>query len=302
MKKEPKIFVIIVTYKGMRWYDKCFGSLRESTIPLQTVVVDNTPGDEDAEYIKTHFPEVHIIKTNENLGFGRANNLGMRYALDNDCDYVFLLNQDTWLIQKESIENLVSVAEAHPEYGLISPMNLNSNEDELSMIIGLKQDNIKLISDLYCNKVKDVYETNYASASSWLLPRKTLETIGGFDPIFYHYEEDDNYLNRVQYHKFKIGICPKSRIVHDHHGSQLSDERLLIRQQQFWLVDWTNINHSFSFMNVTRYCIRKWIRFVCSGDFKRATSIRSQWIYCAHKRSDIQRSRRENIQNKASWL
>ena len=60
MKKESKIFVIIVTYKGMRWYDKCFGSLRESTIPLQTVVVDNTPGNEDVEYIKTHYPEIHI--------------------------------------------------------------------------------------------------------------------------------------------------------------------------------------------------------------------------------------------------
>ena len=93
-----KIFVVIVTYKGKQWYDKCFQSLRESTIPVQIVVVDNTPGDEDAKYIKTHFPEVHLIKMNENLGFGKANNLGMRYALDNGCDYVFLLNQDAWTI------------------------------------------------------------------------------------------------------------------------------------------------------------------------------------------------------------
>ena len=131
MKKEPKIFVIIVTYKGMRWYDKCFSSLRESTIPLQTVVIDNTPGDEDAEYIKTHYPEVHLIKTNENLGFGRANNLGMRYALDNGCDYVFLLNQDTWLIQNEAIAELVAIAEAHQEYGIVSPMHLTATQDKL---------------------------------------------------------------------------------------------------------------------------------------------------------------------------
>ena len=91
-----KVFVIIVTYKGKQWYDRCFSSLRESTIPVRMVVVDNTPGENDAEYIKSHYPEIHLIKTNENLGFGRANNLGMRYALDNGCDYVLLLNQDSF--------------------------------------------------------------------------------------------------------------------------------------------------------------------------------------------------------------
>ena len=70
-----KIFVIIVTYKGKRWYDKCFQSLRESTIPVQIVVVDNTPGDEDVEYIRTYHPDIHLIKTTENLGFGRGNNI-----------------------------------------------------------------------------------------------------------------------------------------------------------------------------------------------------------------------------------
>ena len=83
-----KVFVIIVTYKGQRWYNQCFGSLRKSTLPVQVVAVDNTPGDEDAEYIRMHFPEVHLIKSEENLGFGRANNLGMRYALENGCDFV----------------------------------------------------------------------------------------------------------------------------------------------------------------------------------------------------------------------
>ena len=54
----PNIFVIIVTYKGMRWYDKCFSSLRESTLPVHTIVVDNTPGEEEANYIREHYPEI----------------------------------------------------------------------------------------------------------------------------------------------------------------------------------------------------------------------------------------------------
>jgi GT2 family glycosyltransferase len=303
MKKEPKIFVIIVTYKGMRWYDKCFGSLRESTIPLQTVVVDNTPGDEDAAYIKTHFPEVYLIKTNENLGFGRANNLGMRYALDNGCDYVFLLNQDTW-IEKDSIAKLAEVADKNPEYGILSPMHLNAEHTVVNAIIGIGKEyrNEKLLSDLYLNKVNDVYETNYVNAAAWLLPRKTLEFVGGFDPIFKHYEEDDNYLNRVIFHGMKIGICPKAQITHDHQGSALSDESLVLRRRQIWLVKWTDINQSFSIRHMVCYNIRKWIVSVCTGRIKMATHFRRQLLYAISMCEKIKYSRKENKKQQAAWL
>ncbi len=303
MKKEPKIFVIIVTYKGKRWYDKCFSSLRESTITLQTVVIDNTPGDEDAEYIKTHYPEVHLIKTNENLGFGRANNIGMRYAMDSGCDYVFLLNQDTW-IDKDTIVRLIQIAEKHPDYGIISPIHLNAERTAINMIIGLgaRHRNEKMLSDLYLNKTSDIYETNYVNAAAWLLPRKTLEMIGGFDPIFMHYEEDDNYLNRVIYHGLKIGVCPAAQLVHDHKGSELSDERLQIRQQQFLLVEWTDINKSFSAIAVCLYYVRKWLSYLCAGKIEQAKKQREMTNYCLKMRKAVMRSRVENMQKKASWL
>ena len=296
-----KIFVIIVTYKGKRWYDRCFSSLRESTLPVQTIVVDNTSGDEDAEYIREHFPEVHLIKTNENLGFGRANNIGIRYALDNGCDYVFLLNQDTW-IDNDAIEKLVAISEKHPEYGIVSPLHLNADKTELCMALGVRQDNKELVGDLYLNRVKDIYETNYVNAAAWLLPRMTLETVGGFDPIFKHYEEDDNYLNRVQYHGLKIGVCPSAQIVHDHSDSSLTDERLMLRKQQFWLVTWTNINNPFSIWSVFRYTMRKWLLFMVQGKREQASFMRKQLIYCIKMRKAIQYSREENMRKNKSWL
>lgn len=304
MKMNPKIFVIVVTYKGQRWYDKCFGSLRESTMPVQTVAVDNSPGEEDAEYIKAHFPEVHIIKTNENLGFGRANNLGMRYALDRGCDYVFLLNQDAWLDALDTINKLVAIAEKHPEYGILSPMHVNAERTEVVALIGIGKSyrNEKLISDLYLNKVSDVYDTNYVNAAAWLLPRKTLEIVGGFDPIFKHYEEDDNYINRVLYHNLKIGVCPNSCITHDHHDSALSDERLQMRQQQLWLVEWTDINQRFSIWSIARYGIRKWLVYMCSGNVRMAKMIRRKLSYCWSMRNDIRISREENLIPKSSWI
>ena len=296
------VYIILVTYKGKRWYDKCFGSLRQSTIPIQTVVVDNSPTEEDSEYIKAHFPKVHVIHTGENLGFGRANNIGMRYAMDNGCDYVFLLNQDTWLEQPDAIERLVEIADKHPEYGVVSPMHVDAEKTSLNMGLGLHETNMSLLSDLYLNQVGDIYETNYANAAAWLLPRKTLETIGGFDPIFKHYEEDDNYLNRVQYHGLKIGVCPSVQIVHDHVDSPLTDERLAIRQQQFLLVQWTDINKPFSLWRIMRYNIRKMIVFICHGDKRRAMGMWRQLQYCKTMCDAIEHSRAENVQAKASWL
>ena len=79
---DTKLFVIVVTYKGHQWYDRCFTSLRESELPIQTIVIDNASNDGTVEYIREHFPEIHLIESKENLGFGRANNIGMRYALD----------------------------------------------------------------------------------------------------------------------------------------------------------------------------------------------------------------------------
>ena len=111
-----KLFAIVVTYKGYRWYERCFTSLRQSTIPVQTIVVDNASNDGTVEYIKEYFPEIHLIDSGENLGFGRANNIAMRYALDQGCDYVFLLNQDAW-VEPDTFERLVKIHQRHPGYG-----------------------------------------------------------------------------------------------------------------------------------------------------------------------------------------
>lgn len=299
-----KIFVIIVTYKGQQWYDKCFGSLRKSTIPVQTVVVDNSPGNEDAEYIEAHFPEVHIIKTNENLGFGKANNIGMRYALDNGCDYVFLLNQDAWLVQYDAFELLVNMSERYPEFGILSPMHLTADEKQLS----IQYENVKhecswnLVSDLYCGQMKEIYETDYINAAAWFLPRKTIETVGGFDPIFFLYGEDDNYLNRVLYHGFKIGVCPAIRIVHDHPYHESKQTNKESRRQKDLLVKWTNINIPFSYLGNCRYYMRKYISHVSGGKINQARQIRLEFRYLRRMYKKVKISRRNNISKSQSWL
>ena len=140
----------------------------------------------------------------------------MTYAREQNCDYVFLLNQDAW-IEPDAIEKLVVIAEKHPDYGIISPMHLSPDYKQLNFHIGIGSNyrNDQLLSDLYCNTVGEIYDSNLIPAAAWLLPRHTLETIGGFCPIIFHCGEDDDYCRRVMYHGLKIGLCPSSRILHD---------------------------------------------------------------------------------------
>lgn len=214
-----KLFVIVVTYKGQRWYDRCFGSLRESTMSVQTVVVDNASNDGTVEFIKDNYPEIHLIESNENLGFGKANNIAMRYALDHGCDYVFLLNQDAW-VEPDTFEKLIEIHQRHPEYGLLGPVQVNAEKTKvlggvIKFLINPDNVNLDMFSDLMMGEVDEVYPVAEINAAAWLLPRKTMETVGGFDPIFLHYGEDWNYLSRVLYHKMKVGLTPHLKVVHD---------------------------------------------------------------------------------------
>lgn len=296
-----KVFVIIVTYKGQQWYDHCFTSLRASTIPLQLVVVDNTPGNEDANYIKTHFPEVNLIKPKENLGFGKANNLGMRYALDNGCDYVFLLNQDAW-IEPDSIEKLVNIHTEHPEFGVISPMHLTKEKNHLNILFDDGHANYEILSDAYCGVIKDYYPVKYVNAAAWLLPRKTLEILGGFDPIYKHYEEDDDYLNRAIYHHVPIVLCPNIRVVHDHTTLQKEYVQFKGRHYQFIILDHTNINKPEHIGSHLRYLMRKMVVTICQGQLSKYKQYRDDYRFLRSMKARIIQSRINNVEKKQNWL
>lgn len=223
--KSSKISVIIVTYNAMKWAERCFSSLRKSSVPVEVIVVDNGSTDGTQEYIQTHFPEVDFTQSSENLGFGKANNLGIEKAYKNGADFFYLMNQDAWIFE-DSIQKMLDVYKGYPnkdEIGILSPMHLDGTENNLDIFldkyIATNFEKTRLISDLFCQNIKEAYEISFVNAAHWLLPKSTIETVGGFNPYFFHYGEDNEYVNRVHFHKKKILLCTKSKVVHD--GKQM---------------------------------------------------------------------------------
>ena len=97
------------------------GSLRRMEYQnWHTVIVDNGSIDDSVERLKDACPEVTILEINKNLGFAAGNNLGIRCALNNGADYVFVLNNDTTVFP-DTISAFVGFAEKHPTAALMGP-------------------------------------------------------------------------------------------------------------------------------------------------------------------------------------
>lgn len=227
----------------MPWIGQCLNSCKGYPV----IVVDNQSTDGTVSFIEKYYPKVEILCQIKNLGFGAANNIGMKHAIDKGAHYVFLLNQDAYL-QPETIHELVKVHREHPAFGILSPIHLNSDGSSLDVNFSnyFKINNHFIYDALIKDVLKPVYEVPFVNAAAWLLPRQTIEVIGGFDFIFYHYGEDDNYCQRVLFHGYKMGVVPHTFIHHDRENRPLkkimSTEERLVQKERQLKAKWGNIN------------------------------------------------------------
>lgn len=238
---QRKVCVIIVSYNFERWIDRCLPSLFCSAIAVDVVVIDNCSKDNTVKRIRKDYPQIKLIENKENLGFGKANNIGLSHAVENDYNYAFLLNQDAW-IEKDMLEKLIESAEANPDFGIISPVHLSP--DGTSLDHGFANYSQKETIEQLPKQSSQLVELPFVNAAFWLLPIATVKKIGGFSPLFYHYGEDRNYILRIHFHNMKIGYHPNAFATHDRHNRKVSNKQLLHADYVYFLSELANINYS----------------------------------------------------------
>lgn len=209
-----KLYAIIVTYNGEKWINQCISSLINLKEQFEILVIDNNSTDKTVEIIKEKFPSVILFEEKQNLGFAQANNIGIKYAIKNNADYIFLLNQDAW-VEKNTISNLLKVFQDEKGVGIVSPIHLNGKGSLFDDFFVTCLPN-EYVSDLHFNKLKKKYEVDFVNAAAWLISANCIKEVGGFDTLlFKHYGEDNNYCQRVKYHNYKILISSDATIYHD---------------------------------------------------------------------------------------
>jgi len=207
------VLAIIVTFNGHKWIEKCIASLQSQTHKVDIFLIDNNSHDNTLELIRERFPDLVVYSSSVNLGFGKANNLGFIHALKNKYHYVLLLNQDAFL-SPDTVNKLYVHCESNPEIGIISPMQLDPDtktiESKFVNFITRTDTNKEIISDLYFSRIKSLYYIEFIQAAIWFMPISTIESLGGFDPVFFHYGEDRDYCMRLQKTAKHVAISTQS--------------------------------------------------------------------------------------------
>jgi GT2 family glycosyltransferase len=245
------IGAIVVTFNGERWIDRCFSHLINEVLIKNIYVIDNGSTDQTLSRIQGfNCEKINIVKNKSNLGFGRANNLGIEMALQHNVDGLLLINQDAWLLQG-SLEEMIRVLKENMHLGIVSPIHLDGGKRDFDK--PFEQYISEVMSDekknqILTSKIKEeFFDVSFVNAACWLLSIECVKKIGLFDSLFRHYGEDNDYLHRLKYHNYCIAIVPKSFIIHDRQDrSENEFHQFRVSRYRFYLMTLMNINIPFN--------------------------------------------------------
>jgi GT2 family glycosyltransferase len=225
-----------------------------SDYSVEVVVVDNHSLDSTVSMIEQLYPSVTVIKQLTNVGFGQANNVGIKVALQLNADFVFLLNQDAW-VDSGTIEKLMSACESDNRYGIVSPMHYMGSGIELDT--GFKSCISKdytesEIEDFEINPTAQILDSQFINAAAWLISYECLQKVGGFGSIYFQYGEDRDYINRLNFAGLKLGFITNCKVFHDRENRP-KDSNFATKEKLEWyysvacLVWLSDINKFFPF-------------------------------------------------------
>ena len=156
MPDRDSLAIIIVTYKSAQEIDACLQSLVGHTGPFPTTItiVDNASPDRTAQHVRERWPSVQVIDAGGNLGFAKANNIGIRAT---SSEYVLLMNPDT-VAPPAAIQTLVRGLASHPDAAIAGARLLNERGfPELSWgapITPWNEFTTMIFSRLYLRKIR----------------------------------------------------------------------------------------------------------------------------------------------------
>jgi GT2 family glycosyltransferase len=229
-----EVSVIIVSWNARRHLENCLKSIRESggSVVREIIVIDNASADGSPDMVAEQFPEVTLIRAAENLGFARANNLGLKQAKGS---FFALINSDV-LVHPACFERLADYLEEHPDAGLVGPKVVNGD--------GSLQRTCRLLPTLWnttCRalalddafprwrlfsgrEMRHWNQTNQAevevlSGCFWLARRLAVEQVGGLDERFFFYAEDVDWCKRFRDAGWKVVFLPTATATHFGGGS-----------------------------------------------------------------------------------
>jgi N-acetylglucosaminyl-diphospho-decaprenol L-rhamnosyltransferase len=224
---RDSLAIVIVTYNSVQEIDACLESLVGHTSPFPTTitVVDNASPDGTAEYVRKRWPGVQVIDAGGNLGFAKANNIGIRATTS---DYVLLINPDT-VSPPGAIQTLIRGLASHPEAAIAGARLLSGTGfPELSWGVAITPWNeLKrmIFSRLYLRKIRRIVrkmdklsrvarEVGWVSGACMAIRRADLEAVGLLDERSIMYNEDVDLCLAMQRRGRRVLYIAGAEVLH----------------------------------------------------------------------------------------
>jgi hypothetical protein len=224
--REARVGVVVVSYNTRADLLRCLSALSLNvTLPIEIVVVDNASEDGSASAVRAGFPEVRVLENSRNLGFSRANNLGLR---ETSAAYVLILNSDAEL-RPGCLEALCALLDRRPEVGAVGPRTLGGDGSiqvsfgpaltpfaewsQRRLVKGVRVRAPWALREAARRAARE-HEPDWLSASCLLARRAALEAVGGFDEGFFLYEEDADLCLRLRRAGWRVVFTPAAEVVH----------------------------------------------------------------------------------------
>lgn len=210
----PRVLILILNYNGKEDTLDCLRSLAKIAYPnYRIVVVDNASVDGSVEAICREFPDVYLIRNQDNLGFAEGNNVGIRYAVERRTDYVFLLNNDT-VVDPWVLDQLIKVGEANSRIGILGPVIYHYHRPEKVWSSGGRIYWPVGTARYILKAPTGRMEVDFMSGCALMIKSAVIEQVGLLDPDFFLYYEDVDWSVRVRKAGYKLVLVPTSVVRH----------------------------------------------------------------------------------------
>jgi len=226
---EPDLSIIIVNWNTKDYLAGCLASIKDNTknISYEIIVADNGSADGSADLVEQDFPGVSLIRNEENLGFGRANNQGLAKA---SGKYILFLNSDV-AVAESCLDRMFAFMENHPEIGA-SACRLTFPDGRLQhscrqfpsfkvyflMLLGLRYlfPNLKAFRRYLMLDWdhSDEREVDQIMGSFMFIRKSVLDQVGSFDERYWMYFEEVDLCLRIKRAGWKIVHYPDAPAVH----------------------------------------------------------------------------------------
>jgi GT2 family glycosyltransferase len=242
MKNEkPEVSVVIVNYRSERNLEKCVASLcRWSDIKKAEIIVVNNDSEESLAEIRKAGTRIKIINTPKNLGFGGANNLGVK---NSEGEFIFFLNPDAKIL-KGRFRDIQEEFKKYDRLGIVGGRLFEKDGKIQAWSAGKKVTFLGiLLNNLGFSRDKKIWksfrktEACWVAATALFIRRDFFEKIGGFDENIFMYFEDIDLCMRAREQGFKVLFYPRFQVLHlggQSYGSKRQQKKHYYDSQEYY--------------------------------------------------------------------